>query len=470
MKATPRHLRDLKSIAAGEKVAYVDRLRRRYRGPAAFPDASQDLPVPVGENFAARLRAEGWSALYSRRAWTREIPSAMALVASLAWGFAADIASSASLWVLRKTGFARPSSSVGVLEAIHASQDGRPRATVRVPEPGGGWSRHSFRLVSDGEEMLSLGEGIEFAPPTARQRARLRPISPPSAVDAEGKMCHLSAIELLGVVSSHAAEMDFAGLWERVPLPVRHLGRPCLSPRLAGLYVHRKSGEAVLVFRGTNPLSIADWAVNVGATHGKATYQHRGAVVTTEAALATHPRLLLAGHSKGGGMAQFASAATGIPAVTFNSVGLPLREMGISPAPPAMVEHFVVKFDVVSNISGVPGVPAPGISGPLAALRGNSQEMLGGPSSVRVLPPPRARHRMCSLHSLESLRDALVENPFVIPSPFSTSRPPSYPLRGLIVDRKKPVPVLYEPRVVPPARHRPAHRSPSRAHPRGQCP
>lgn len=258
-------------------------------------------------------------------------------------------------------------------------------------------------------------------------------------------MKHLSVTELLGVVSGHAQSMDFAGLWERVTLPSRHLGEKCLSPRLSGLYVHRSTGDAILVFRGTNPLSFADWAVNVGTTHAVATYQHRRAVTTARAALAMHPRLLLAGHSKGGGMAQFASHFTGLPAVTFNTVGLPLDRMGLSTSPASMVEHFMVQYDIVSNVAGRPAEGSMGIAGPLASLMGHAQQMVGGASAVRMLPPARSRHRLCSLHSLESIRDSLRETPFVIPDPFSPVRAPSYSLRGIVLGHGPSTPLIYEP-------------------------
>lgn len=460
MKPFVEHVADLKSIAAGHEVAYVDRFRRRFRGPAAFK-GNESLPLPLAEGFSDRLKREGWSAFYSSSLRLKELPSALSLVSSVVWGFAADISSSAALWVMRKTGFARGEPVMGVLESIHSGPDNRPHATVRVPLSGGGWVRHGFRLVADGEVMLSLGQGIEFAPPTSKHRPRLRPISPPSAAGPGGTMKHLSVAELLGVVSGHAQSMDFAGLWERVSLPSRHLGHRCLSPRLAGLYVHRSTGDAVLVFRGTNPLSLADWAVNVGATHAVATYQHRRAVTTARAAMAMYPRLLLAGHSKGGGMAQFASHSTGLPAVTFNTVGLPLDRMGLSSAPEATTEHFMVQYDIVSNVAGRPREGGMGIAGPLASMLGHEQRMLGGASAVRMLPPARARHRMCSLHSLESIRDSLRETPFVIPDPFSSLRPPSYALRGVVVGEDPEAPLVYEPSSSPtrrPARPIPARR------------
>lgn len=448
MKPDLSHVADLKSIAAGHEVAYVDRLRRRFRGPSAFK-GNGDLPLPLTPGFAERLRREGWSGLYSSPLRLRELPSALSLVSSIVWGFASDVSSSAALWVMRKTGFARGEAVIGVLESIHAGSDLRPHASVRVPLPGGGCVTHGFRLVADGEVMLSLGEGIEFIPPTARQRPRLRPISPPSSAGASGTMKHLSVAELVGVVSGHAQSMDFAGLWERATLPSTYRGEKCLSPRLAGLYVHRSTGDAVLVFRGTSPLSLADWAVNIGATHAISTYQHRRALTTAHAAAATYSRLLLAGHSKGGGMAQFASHGTGLPAVTFNTVGLPLDQMGIPDHSSAAVEHFMVQYDIVSNVAGRPREGGMGITGPLAALWGREQRMLGGVDSIRMLPPARARHRMCSLHSLESIRDSLRENPFVIPDPFSRTRPDSYALQGVVVGDSPLPPLVYVPVISP---------------------
>ncbi len=426
-------------------MAYVDRLRRRFRGPAAFKSVSPDLPLPIREEFAQRLETEGWGGLYRISSWVRDLPSGLSLLGSALWGFASDLSSAASLWVLRKAGVARSETTLSVLEAVYSGPDGKPYATVRAPNPGGGWVRHGFRLVAAPEIMLSLGEGVEFLPPTRRQRPRLRPLSPPSAVGENGSLKHLSASELVSVVSAHASQMDFAGLWERVRLPANHLGQKCLSPRLAGLFVHRRTNEAILVFRGTHPLSLTDWAVNVGTTHAIETYQHRGAITTARAAQVLYPKLLLAGHSKGGGMAQYASYATALPAVTFNSVGLPLDKLGMTGPPPATIEHFMVKYDVVSNVAGQPHTGGMGITGPIAALLGNEQRMLGGPSCVQMLPPPTSRHRLASLHSLESLRESLRENPIVIPDPCAPHRSRSFGLRSVIVSDHPTAPIIYEP-------------------------
>jgi hypothetical protein len=445
MKLEKSHIEDLRNLSRGGQVAYVDRLRRRYRGPSAFPPPDSGWLLPVSDDFRKMIHSRGWSALYSAEAWTKHIRSTLAFLGTAVWGFAADVSVEASLWISRKTGFARQEATLSVLESIFPGSDHRPHATVRCPSPGGGWSRHAFRLVSDSDVMISLGRSVEFIPPSARSRARLRPLSPPSSLGENGSTKHMSVSELAGIVSAQYSMMDFAGVWDRVALPSAHLGAKCLSPRLAGLFVNRATSEAVLVFSGTHPASAADWVVNIATSHAKKSYQHSRAVTTTLAARSQYPRLLLAGHSKGGGLAQFASATTGLPAVTFNSVGLPLSQLGLARSPSATVEHFMVKYDPVSNFSGRRFSGSMGITGPLANLRGLEQRLLGGQRSIRQLPPPKKRHRVYWLHSMEAIKTSLRENPFVIPNPFDAVRSKSLPLKGLAVDPAPGIPFAYEP-------------------------
>jgi len=446
MKIDESLIEDLRKLSGGHQVAYVDRLRRRYRGPSAFPSPESRWPLPISEDFRKVLGRDGWAALYSPSAWTKNLPSTLAFLGSAVWGFASDVSAEAALWVARKTGFARKEAVLSVMESIFPGSDQRPHATVRCPQPGGGWVRHAFRLVSDSDVMISLGSSVEFIPADSRRRARLRPISPPSSMGMDGSTKHMSVSELAGVVSAQYSLMDFAGVWDRVSLPASHLGERCLSPRLAGLFVNRATQEAILVFSGTRPTSMADWLVNVRTTHARVSYQYRQAVTTARAASSQYPRLLLAGHSKGGGMAQFASANTGVPAVTFNTVGLPLEQLGLTQAPPATIEHFMIKYDAVSNLSGRLSTDSMGIAGPLATLRGLEQKIIGGRSSVQHLPPPKHRHRVYWLHTMEAVKISLRENPFVIPDPFAPKRARAFPLRGLVISPSPGIPFAYEPR------------------------
>lgn len=446
-------LEDIRGLASGRPVAYVDRIRRRFRAGKVPPSAGQHGPLPMSEAFRRMLDDGGWRNLFSGAAWSRHLPSSLAVFVNATWGFSADLAKEAALWLRQKTGIARPPSKIGVLESIFASKNARPCATVRVPKSGGGWERHEFELVSDPEILMCLGQGVEFVPAHRGIRARIRPISPPSAIGEDGLLKHLNVFELAGIVEAHNDKMSFCGLWRRTELPSLHRGESCLSGRLAGLYVHEATGEGVLVFRGTQPLSLADWVVNVKATHGVGTYQYERCIPTVEAAREMCPKLMLTGHSKGGGMAQYAAVETGLPVVTFNTVGLP--PFASVPDPPPPSDHFMTKFDAVSNVSGKFDPESMGIMGPLAASRGHLQPVIGGRRSVHILPPCSPRNRVWTLHSVASLRSVLRENPHVIPDPTSPTRNPAYPVKGVVVDVKKNS-LLYEVAAAP-VRRRPAY-------------
>lgn len=431
MKITERDLENLRIVSDGGHIAYVDRLRLRFRGDKPFLKKGRHYPLPVTHRAESILRSRGWSALYSPALWAREFPSMSAILLNTAWGLGLDAASSAAERLSSFFDTKRPASYMGMVESIFSGPQKRPHAIVKTPMRSGGYSLHEFALVAPPELTECLGRSVEFFPPTKSRRARISPISPPTAV-GNGRIRHLSAWELVSVLEAHAEGMDFAGSWERKPLPSVFFGKECMPPALAGLYAHQETGEAVLVLRGTRPLSLKDWLVNIRTTHGSETSHHRQALATTLAASKIAPRLFVAGHSKGGGLAQYVSAQTGIPSVTFNTVGLPcsLAEPATLPLP--SIEHFMVKFDPVSNLGGVLDKGATGIVGPLASARGLDQRLIGCPRMRHVLPPPANRGQVFSLHSLRSLKEVLKENPMVIPSPTSAIREPSFRVKGVM--------------------------------------
>ena len=437
----------LRSISKGERVAYVDRHRRRFAKPVT-PEST--TPLPVSQGFLSSLKEQGWGAIYSGSGWRREFWSMATSLLNAGLGFSEDAIKGAFTWFARHTGFARGESRLGVVEAIYGL-GGRPHASVRIPHANGGYSRHEFRVVSTPEFAMSLGQPVEFFPSHGSRRPRLRPLSPPSAIGLDGRLKHLSLFELVSVVMGQSSSMDFVGLWENKPLPESHRGVKCLPRELASLYVHAQTGEGVLVFRGTRPFNFKDWLVNVKTTHALASSQHTAALNTVDAASRGCPRLVLTGHSKGGGLAQLLSAKTGFPAVTLNSVGLPsgvTETLESSPLP--FIEHFMTKFDTVSNLGGNPNAISPAISGPLAFSRGHRQRLLGDERSRHVIETSLPRHRILSLHSLSSLREHLRENPVVIPDPTSPTRQPSYALAGVYVDPVRGD-LLYEPKFPEPS-------------------
>lgn len=431
MFVSERDLLHLRNISKGKSVAYVDRPRRRFRGEGHFKGKGRHYPLRVSSTVENALRTMGWSALYSASLWGREFPSLASVLLNTVWGFGQDATAEAVAWTAHLLGISRPMSRLGMVESIFAGPQKRPHAIIKAPSRNGGYSLHEFALVAPPEVASYLGQSIEFSPSTRTHRARIRPISPPTML-SNGKISHLSALELVSILESHGEKMDFAGSWKREILPSVFLGRECLPDELAGLYVHRGTGEGILAMRGTRPLNMKDWLVNIRTTHGSETSHHRQAISTAEAAMKIAPNLLLAGHSKGGGLAQFVSCQIGLPAVTFNTVGLPPSLVHHRSSPLPTIEHFIIRFDPVSNFGGAERGATTGIRGPLASLRGLPQNMVGTGETMHILPPPANRGQIISLHSLRSFKEVLRENPMVIPTPTQPSRPPAFFVIGML--------------------------------------
>lgn len=431
MIVTDRDLSNLNNISKGKSVAYVDRPRLRFRGASQYKDKGRHYPLGVSSTVENALRTTGWSALYSTSLWGREFPSLASVFLNTAWGFGHDATVATVAWATNLLGISRPMSRLGMVESIFAGPQKRPHAIIKVPSPNGGYSLHEFALVAPPEVASYLGQSVEFSPNTRTRRARIRPISPPTML-SNGKISHLSALELVSILESHGEKMDFAGSWKREILPSVFLGKECLPEELAGLYVHRETGEGVLAMRGTRPLNMKDWLVNIRTTHGSETSHHRQALATATAAMKIAPNLLLAGHSKGGGLAQFVSCHLSLPAVTFNTVGLPPPLVHPRPTSHPTIEHFIIRFDPVSNFGGAGRGATTGIRGPIASLRGLTQNIIGTGETMHILPPPADRGQIMALHSLKSFKEVLRENPMVIPNPTQPNRSPAFSVIGML--------------------------------------
>lgn len=95
----------------------------------------------------------------------------------------------------------------------------------------------------------------------------------------------------------------------------------------AARFRNTESGEYVLAFAGTQPLSKADWVTNFKQGLGFKAEQYETAMqmalnLKQNLGEDASARLRFAGHSLGGGLASAAALATGIEAVTFNAAGI----------------------------------------------------------------------------------------------------------------------------------------------------
>jgi hypothetical protein len=157
--------------------------------------------------------------------------------------------------------------------------------------------------------------------------------------------------------------------------------------------------------------------------------------VTCEHHLAPHialhlqrrfPHLLLAGHSKGGGVALYTSIMAGIRMVGFNSVGMSarlVRKVEVSIGRDALVErrrqisHYMVEGDLVSNFGGQ-ATGGMSIAGPLAEFLHGPQRHLAYRNNLHVLPSRLGTHQHVRRHFIRSMANALRENKLFLTRPF----------------------------------------------------
>ncbi len=107
----------------------------------------------------------------------------------------------------------------------------------------------------------------------------------------------------------------------------------------AAVYREAGTGRIIIAYRGTEADSIRDWRTNAGQGVGMDMEQYRRAATLARAIRRAYPEapMEITGHSLGGGLATLASAATGIPATTFNAANVHPDTYGYSGADPSRV-------------------------------------------------------------------------------------------------------------------------------------
>lgn len=124
--------------------------------------------------------------------------------------------------------------------------------------------------------------------------------------------------------------------------------------------------KAVLAFAGSER-ETRDWLTNFAQGLGMDTAQYRQATsFAQECKVQYGDKLMLTGHSLGGGLACIASAATSVPCVTFNPAGVhrkTLERAGVDPdgfreaAEAGLVRKYVVKGEILDRVNKLPLAP-----------------------------------------------------------------------------------------------------------------
>ena len=116
----------------------------------------------------------------------------------------------------------------------------------------------------------------------------------------------------------------------------------------AALYVNAKTNKCAVVFAGTEVTDITDWVNNVRQAMGIVPTEYRdGANFAAKAAAKCDQDMVLAGHSLGGGIAQYAHLKTGelYRTFTFNPAGLAATNLDYQSANlrTTNVENFIAQ-------------------------------------------------------------------------------------------------------------------------------
>lgn len=423
MIPSPREIKDAERAARGLPIGYLDRVRKSLPELCSDSASEIELALPISDDLKMATNAGDWDAVWGH---LRAHPaSAISLAAYATAGMVRDARMIASRILGRDTDH----FIYGRLRA--ASREGNT-ATALIDVPGKNGHHHVLEIAFTGslEKVYDPGDAIRIQKRQGPKGIYYRLANPVVHTELNADGSHIEsmpAADVAAVVRAQYGDHPFCGNWERVDIREQLKAiDPKIRPSKFGLYQHRETSQAILVFRGTEPLDVRDWLINVATTHGNIVSDYKLADQVASWAKRQFGSVLLAGHSKGGGAAQYAAAKTNMRAVCFNSVGLPksvMERMDLKDISTVAVDSFALRGDWVSNVGGKYRADGMGIAGPLASHR-SGQFMLGTEDSFRILDTNYSRWQVWSLHSIDSMVNALEKEPHILKAPFAR-RPPS---------------------------------------------
>ncbi len=197
---------------------------------------------------------------------------------------------------------------------------------------------------------------------------------------------------------------------------IPRVDRSELSPEINAILDDPKAGfsaaiyapdadHIVVAFRGTELSDPGDLWTDVKQALGFHSDQYDQAARLAQAVQAQYPgkQIEFTGHSLGGGLAQMASAVTGLPATTFNAAGVHPNTLGAFQLDPGKIVNFSVEGDGLTAVqeSSILGWQPPAAAGkqiklPLPPADANRNLLQKAKDAIAA---PFVHHMMSSVDS-----------------------------------------------------------------------
>lgn len=313
----------------------------------------------------------------------------------------------------------------GRVRSVDSEIDGQFTYSVELAEKQGGVS-HAMVQTNWKHEV---GESVMFYTGRNGKPHRIYNTNPDTRHSPEGQTS-VSLLRIASIVDAQYDRRKFVGDWNRVDITDEIRTQfPRYPVEKVGLYENKKTGGAIVVFDGTRPLSAADWAANLAMSHGRVPDEYAEAPNIAALFKQRYKDILIAGHSKGGGIAQYAGMYAHMRSVAINSPGVPdamVKRMKDSlgleefDSRRSNISLVMVERDLVSNISGK-YKPDGGFVGPLTLMTHGEQFHIAKEENVFMVPSKLAPWKVVSRHLIKNVCYALKNQDQWLYSPLASN-------------------------------------------------